>query len=140
MIAKLISFFVLLTVSYAVIVFVVPEFADQYGNTDINTRIRLIKDLSLNYASGSQSPVSLADKLLGTGKSLIDETKQTADQIQLALDEKKQQAKKAAESAQKAYDAVSQARQDFQNLTSLSGSSQSTLSGSTAVTLSGSIQ
>ena len=130
MFAKLISFFILIAVSYTVVVFVAPGFADSYGSVELNTKIRTIKDLSLNYASGSESPSSLADKVLGTGKSLIDETKQTAEQIQLTLDEKKEQVQKAAESAQKAYDATLKAKEDFQNLTNFSGSSQTSVSGS----------
>ena len=130
MIVKFISFFILIAASYTVVVFVTPEFADTYGSVELNTKIRTLKDMSLNYASGSETPSSLADRVLDTGKSLIDETRETADQIQLTIDTKTEQAKKATESAQKAYDATLKAREDFRNLTNFSGSVQVGASGS----------
>lgn len=129
MFSKLIAFILLIAWVYIVAVFVVPREADQYGNPELNTKIRTIKDMSLNYASGTESPASLADKLMTTGKDLVDESKQTADHIQSTLNEKTEQAKAAAASAQKAYDAVEQAKKDFQNLTNFSGSTQVSVSG-----------
>lgn len=130
MFSKLIAFVLLLAGLYIVAVFVIPATADQYGNTVFNAKIRTIKDMSLIYTSGSESPASLADKLMTTGKWIADETRQTADQIQSTLTEKTEQAKAAAASAQKAYDAVEQAKKDFQNLTNFSGSTQVSASGS----------
>ncbi len=130
MFSKFIAFILLFAGLYIVAVFVLPVQADQYGDTELNAKIRNIKDMSLSYASGSESPASLADKLMITGKSVIDETTKTADHIQSTLTEKTEQAKRAAESAQKAYDAVEQAKRDFQNLTNFSGSTQVSVSGS----------
>ncbi len=130
MFSKLIAFILLLAGLYIVAVFALPREADQYGNPELNAKIRNIKDMSLNYASGSDSPASLADKLMTTGKGIMDETRDTANQIQSTVTEKTEQAKKAAESAQKAYDAVEQAKKDLQNLTNFSGGTQVVASGS----------
>jgi methyl-accepting chemotaxis protein len=130
MFSKLIAFILLLAGLYIVAVFAIPREADQYGNPDLNAKIRNIKDMSLNYASGSDSPASLADKLMMTSKDLVDETNKTAEHIQSTLSEKAEQAKRAADSAQKAYDAVEQAKKDIQNLTNFSGGTQTVASGS----------
>ncbi len=127
MLAKLIAFFLLIGWSYVLSVFVVPDMADQYGNTELNAKIRIIKDQSLNYASGSESPTSLAEKVLNTSKNLVDETKQTVENTQKVVTEKTEQAKKAAESVEKAYNALEEAKTDIKNLTNFSGAS---LSGS----------
>lgn len=121
MLAKLLSLILIPIVSYVLAVFVVPETADKYGNIELNTKIRTIKHKSLQYASGSESPSSLADKVIGTGKSILDEAKQTVNQTQEVITEKTEQTKRAAESAQKAYDALEQAKTDFQTLTTMSG-------------------
>lgn len=123
MITKLLALILLPVVSYILAIFVIPETADKYGDAEINAKIRNIKDQSLQYASGSESPASLADKVLTTGKDIIEETKQTVNQTQDVIADKTEQAKKAAESAQKAYDALEQAKSDFQKLTTMSGSS-----------------
>lgn len=130
MFSKLIAFILLLAGLYIVAVFALPREADQYGNPELNAKIRNIKDMSLNYASGSDSPASLADKLMTTGKEIMDETRDTANQIQSTVTEKTEQAKAAAASAQKAYDAVEQAKKDLQNLTNFSGGTQVVASGS----------
>jgi ElaB/YqjD/DUF883 family membrane-anchored ribosome-binding protein len=131
MFSKLIAFVLLLAGIYILAVFAIPKEADQYGNPDLNAKIRTIKDMSLNYASGTESPASLADKLMTTGKDLVDESRETIEHTEQVLTEKTEQAKRAAESAQKAYDAVEQAKKDFQNLTNFSGSTQVSVSGST---------
>jgi ElaB/YqjD/DUF883 family membrane-anchored ribosome-binding protein len=131
MFSKLIAFVLLLVGIYILAVFAIPKEADQYGNPDLNAKIRTIKDMSLNYASGTESPASLADKLMTTGKDLVDESRETIEHTEKVLTEKTEQAKRAAESAQKAYDAVEQAKKDFQNLTNFSGSTQVSVSGST---------
>ncbi len=82
MFSKLIAFILLLVGLYIVAVFAIPAAADQYGNPLFNAKIRTIKDMSLSYASGSESPTSLADKILNTGKNIVDETTQTVDAIQ----------------------------------------------------------
>jgi methyl-accepting chemotaxis protein len=130
MFSKLIAFILLLAGVYIIAVFAIPVTADQYGNPEFNAKIRNIKDMSLNYASGSESPTSLMNKIITTWNGIADETRQTADQIQSTLTEKTEQAKRAAESAQKAYDAVEQAKKDFQNLTNFSGATQVSISGS----------
>jgi methyl-accepting chemotaxis protein len=131
MFSKLIAFVLLLAGIYILAVFAIPKEADQYGNPDLNAKIRTIKDMILNYASGTESPASLADKLMTTGKDLVDESRETIEHTEQVLTEKTEQAKRAAESAQKAYDAVEQAKKDFQNLTNFSGSTQVSVSGST---------
>lgn len=155
MFIKFIAFISLLGGSYLLSVFVLPEVADQYGNKELNAKIRDIKEKSLHFASGSDSAWSIADKIfdvskwiaieaqvklasgaeitnsvIDTGRVFIDETKQTLENTEQVLTEKTEQAKKAAESAQKAYEATQQAKIDFQNLTNFSGSAQTSISGS----------
>lgn len=155
MFAKLSAFVLLIFIIYTLSIFLIPDIADQYGNKDFNTKIRDIKDKSLQFASGSDSASSIADKVFGvskwivegakeklasgaeitntvmdTSKVFIDETRQTLENTEKVITEKTEQAKKAAESAQKAYDAVEQAKQDFQNLTNFSGSTNTAVSGS----------
>jgi hypothetical protein len=130
MFSKLIAFIILVASVYIIAVFVVPREADQYGNPDLNKKIRTIKEKSLSYTSGSESPASLAEKLMMTGKDLVDESRETIEHTEKVLTEKAEQAKAAATSAQKAYDAVEQAKKDFQNLTNFSGASQVSISGS----------
>lgn len=155
MFSKFIAFIFLLAGIYLLSIFVMPELSDQYGSKDINTRIRDIKDKSLNFASGSDSAKSIAEKILDaskgattelksiiasgsevkdsildTSKQFIEEGKQTIETTEQIITEKTEQAKKAAESAQSAYDAVEKAKKDFENLTNFSGSTQVTISGS----------
>ncbi len=139
---------------YVLSIFFFPDIADQYWNKDINTKVRNIKDMSLQFASGSDSATSIADKirdtsrwiaettkekfasgsditntLMDTGKVFIDETKQTLEHSEQVITEKTEQAKKAAESVQKAYEATQQAKKDLNNLTNFSESIQTTVSG-----------
>lgn len=156
MFSKFIAFIFLVIWVYIISIFFAPEFADQYWNQSLNTAIRSLKDQSLQFATGSESPSSIADKIINvtqwiatdakqkiasgseltntvidSGKILIDEGKQTLEHSEKVLTEKAEQARKAAESAQKAYEATQQAKQDFQNLTNFSWSIWSVLSGST---------
>jgi hypothetical protein len=66
MFSKLIAFILLLAGVYIIAVFAIPVTADQYGNPEFNAKIRNIKDMSLNYASGSESPTSLMNKIITT--------------------------------------------------------------------------
>ena len=152
---KLIAFVFLVIWVYTISVFLAPEFADQYWNQSLNNTLRGLKDQSLQFATGSESPSSIADRIIDvtqwiasdakqkiasgseltntvidSGKMIIDEGKQTLEHSEKLLNEKTEQAKKAAESAQRAYEATQQAKKDFQNLTDFSGSLWLSSSGS----------
>lgn len=107
---------------YVLSIFIVPDMADQYGNTYLNTRIRTIKETSLHFASWGESATSIADKVIDTGKDLIDETKKTTENIQSTVTQKSEQAKEAMDSVERLYDATKEAKKDIQNLTNFSGS------------------
>jgi methyl-accepting chemotaxis protein len=131
MFARLLWIFLLLSVSYILLVFAAPDFADTYGNSEINAKIRVIKEHSLNLGSTGWSPNSLWDELTGKAsefasgsKQFVDTTKQTVEQIQTTVTEKTEQVKKATESVQKAVDAVNSAKSDIEKVTTFSGTSR----------------
>ena len=124
MFSKLIAFIFLLTGFYVLSVFVFPDIADHYGNKDINNKIRTIKDQSLDYASWSESPTSLAEKLIQTSKDMVNETEQTIQNTQKIVTEKTEQVQKTADSVQKAYNAIEEAKTNITNLTNLSGATK----------------
>lgn len=119
MIIKLLALGLTLGMSYILTVFFVPEFADKYGNIALNTKIRDIKNASLEFASGSDTPASLIDKLTGTSKEYIDETVKTYENIQNTVSGKLQDVKSAADSVEKAYQAVNDAKADIQKVVNI---------------------
>lgn len=128
MFSRLIGLIFLLAAGYLLVVFAAPDIADQYGNKELNAKIRAIKEQSLSFGSGELSPSSLFDELTGKAtefasgtKQLIDESKQTVNQIQTTVTEKTEQVKQAADSVQKAIDAVNTAKDDVQKVTTFSG-------------------
>lgn len=128
MFIRLIWFIVFLAASYVLAVFSAPDFADKYGNKEVNAKIRTIKEHSLSLGSGELSPSSLWSELTGKAnefasgtRQLVDESKQTVNQIQTTVTEKTEQVKQAADSVQKAIDAVNTAKNDVQKVTTLSG-------------------
>lgn len=128
MLSRIIWFIILIVAAYLLLVFVSPDFADKYGNKDINTKIRNIKDQSLRMSSDESFSTSLWNEITGKTeqfasgtKQFVDETKETMDHIQSTLSEKTEQVKQATDSVQKAYDAVNTAKNDIQKLSSFSG-------------------
>lgn len=150
MFSKIFAIIILIVIVYWVSIFVFPELSDTYWHKNLNTKIRDIKNKSLQFASGSDSAWSLMDKvidlslwatsdlggiiaswsqmkdtLIDTSKQFVEEWKQTIENTEQVITEKTEQAKKAAESAKKAYEAVDQAKKDFQNFTNFSGAANS---------------
>ncbi len=112
MFARLISFIVLLGVIALLVIFLAPEFADQYGNKDINTRIRTFKS-SVESETWS---ASLYDQFRSKASSSIEEVNSTAKNIQNTFTTKTEQVKSAADSVQNAYSAVEKAKDDLRKL------------------------
>jgi hypothetical protein len=121
MFARLIAFLLLCSVGYTVFVFVAPEKADTIGNKTLNTKIRTLKNVLLTQDPSLQNPKSIVEMFVSGAQNTIKETTDTYTHIETTVKEKVEQAQKTADSVQKAYDAVEQAKKDIQNLTNLSG-------------------
>lgn len=139
MFSRLLAFIVLVISGYVLLVFFLPEIADRYGNKEFNSKIRTIKEQSLTIWSWNETPDSLwkdfsskAEEIRDSGQQFIDDSRKTATQIQSTIEEKSTQAQQAAESVEKAYDAVNTAKTDIERLTTFSWTVLS--SGATTVT------
>lgn len=51
MFSRLLAFIILIVSGYILLVFLLPEIADQYGNKELNVKIRNIKEQSLMIGS-----------------------------------------------------------------------------------------
>lgn len=116
MIWKLISLTLLGAILYILSVFFYPQFADQYWDPEINAKIREYKNLSLEFASGWENPISIIDKLKNNSEDYIYETKRTYENIQNTISGKVQDVKTAADSVEKAYQAVNAAKQNIEKV------------------------
>lgn len=116
MIARIIALLLLLSVSYVLWVFLAPDFMDIYGDSDINAKIREYKDLSLRFSSGASTPESLVEQITRSSQVYIDETRRTYENIENTISGKIQDVQVAADSVQKAYEAINEAKSDIQNV------------------------
>ncbi|NRH21489.1 hypothetical protein HOO68_05620 [Candidatus Gracilibacteria bacterium] len=117
MLTRIVGFIVILVTLYLMLVFVAPNFADQYGDKDINAKIRNIKNQSLDFASGSDSPVSLFEKIKGSTTLYIEDTKNTVKGIEATVNTKVIQAQEAKVAVENAYSGVVDATQKIKALT-----------------------
>ena len=121
---RFIAFLILLSTTYALGVFFVPETMNTYWSKPLNEFLQKLKSQSLQLSSWSVSPDSLFSQISSGAKSLFDETKDTLETVKQTTTEKVEQVKKTTESVQSAYDAVQSAKKDIENLTRLTGSTQ----------------
>ncbi len=117
MFSRLIWFIVLTAFSYILCVFAIPSIADQYGDPIINAKIRNIKNLSLQFASGWDSAGSLIDKIKNTATPYIDDTKKAVEDINSTVNNKVNQVGEAANAVQSAYSGVIDAKNKIEKLT-----------------------
>lgn len=117
MFVRLFGSVVILVTLYLMLVFVAPNLADQYGDRDINAKIRNIKNQSLEFASGSDSPVSLFEKIKGSATPYIEDTKNTVKWIEATVNTKVIQAQEAKVAVENAYSGVVDATQKIKALT-----------------------
>lgn len=117
MLIRLVSFIIILVTLYLMLVFVAPNIADQYGNKDFNTKIRNIKNESLEFASGSDSPVSLFEKMKNSVTPVIEDTKNTVKDIETTVNTKVIQAQEAKVAVENAYSGFVDATQKIKALT-----------------------
>lgn len=136
MFSRLFAFIILVLAGYAILVFIAPDFADKYGDTTINAKLRNIKEASLSLWSGWEDPISVWEDISGRttliasgSKQFMQDAKQTADFAQSTITEKTEQIKQAANSVEKAYNAVNAAKNDIQKAASLSGITTLSASG-----------
>jgi flagellar hook-basal body complex protein FliE len=118
MFARLILLGFITSIIYILWVFSFPDFIDTYGNTSLNAKIREYKQLSLDFASGSENPTSLVEKLTNTSQKYINETKETYSTLENTVSGKIQDVKVAADSVEKAYTAINEAKDNINNVIS----------------------
>ncbi len=116
MFSRLIGLILFLIFSYILLVFVLPDIADQYWDKDINTKIRNIKNTSLQFASGSHSTGSLFTTIHSTVMPLVDETQKTVQQINTTITTKVQQVQETSNAIQSAYSGVIDAKNKIESL------------------------
>jgi hypothetical protein len=117
MFARLISLIGIFVIVYVMLVFLSPNIADQYWDKDINAKIREFKDQTLHFASGSEDPKSLFEKVKSNTDTYIKETKEQAKELETTVNTKIEQAKEASNAVQNAYSGVIDAKQKIQILT-----------------------
>ena len=117
MFSRLIWLIAVIGFSYLLLVFALPSIADQYWDKDINAKIRNIKDASLQFASGSDSPQSLYNKIQSTAIPYVQNAKDTIDTINVTTTNKINQVKDAASAVESAYSGVVDAKNKIQGLT-----------------------
>ncbi len=117
MFSRLVGLIAVIGFSYLLLVFALPSVADQYWDKSINTRIRNIKDASLQFASGSDSAESLLGKIQNSATPYIEDTQKTVRDINVRITDKINQVQDVANSVETAYSGVIYATQKIQNLT-----------------------
>ena len=120
MFARILGFLFFIGGIYLLMVFATPQIADQYGDADINAKIRNIKNASLQIASGSESPQSLIQNIKKTAKPYVQDLETTVQTTTNTLQKKTEQVQDAAEAVGTAYDAVKTATNKVQNVTDFS--------------------
>ncbi len=117
MFSKLLGSIIIISVLYIMFVFIAPAIADQYWNKEINTKIREYKNKSLEFASGSDSPSSLFEKIKSTSNTYIDATATELKKIEQTVNTKVNQVKDAWSAIETAYSGVIDAKNKIQILT-----------------------
>jgi hypothetical protein len=117
MFSRLFGFLIIIGLSYLMLIFIIPTTADQYWNKELNTKIREYKNISLQFASGSDTPISLFDKLKGGTQVFIQDTKNNIQGLETSVDSKVKQVHEASIAVENAYSGVIDATQKIQNLT-----------------------
>ncbi len=117
MFSRLFAGLFVLWMLYILWIFALPNIADQYWNKEINAKIRNIKDASLQFASGSDTPISLFEKIKWTATSYFDESKNTVKNIETTVNTKVSQAKDATVAVENAYSGVIDAANKIKILT-----------------------
>ncbi len=101
-------------------VFVKPDIADQYGDKELNAKIRALKDSSLKIGSWSALSGSLFENITNTSKNVIEEGTRTINQIETTVKQKTEEVRDTANSVQDAVNAVNAAKSKVENLTNFS--------------------
>ncbi len=116
MFSRLFGSILIAGILYGMLVFVAPDLADQYGNRDINAKIREYKDKSLHFASGSSASGTLFDNIKWTATSYLDETKKNIEWFQITVNTKVSQVQEVWLAIESAYSGVMDAKRKIQNL------------------------
>ncbi|MBC7498734.1 hypothetical protein H7170_03770 [Candidatus Gracilibacteria bacterium] len=117
MFSRLIGFIAVVAFSYLLGVFALPSISDQYGDPILNAKIRNIKNVSLQFASGGDSAGSIVDKIKNTATPYIDDTKKAVEDINSTINNKVNQVQEAANAVQNAYSGVIDAKNKIENFT-----------------------
>ena len=117
MLSRLFALVCIIVLLYIMWVFLLPNIADQYGDKSLNAKIRDFKNQSLQFASWSDTPQSLFEKVKSNTDTYIKETKEQAKELETTVNTKIEQAKEASNAVQNAYSGVIDAKQKIQVLT-----------------------
>ncbi len=117
MLSRLFAGIFIVWMLYILLIFLLPNIADQYWSKEINTKIRDFKNQSLQYASWSDTPQSLFQKIKWTTSSYFDESKNTVKTIETTVNTKVNQAKDATAAVENAYSGVVDAANKIKILT-----------------------
>lgn len=116
MLARIVGFICFIIGIYVLLVFSAPEFADRYGSTSLNNRLRTLKDASLQFATGAEDPRSLIDRIGQWTQSAFDDTKKKVDEVNKAVDTKIEQVKQVGTAVWEVYDSVKNTTDTVGNL------------------------
>lgn len=116
MLARIIGLIFFLGGIYILLIFLSPEIADQYGNKEINTKIRNIKNYSLDMSSGSTDPKSLIDNLTNAGKNVMSDAEKVTKDITHTVDIKVKQVQQATDAVGDAVGSVKTATHAIKNV------------------------
>lgn len=117
MFTKLFGSIFILSIIYVLFIFVAPATADTYWNKNFNAKIREFKNQTLQFASGSDTPTSLFEKIKGTSTTFIKDTKDNIQGLETSVDVKVKQVHEASVAIENAYSGVMDATQKIQNIT-----------------------
>lgn len=117
MFSRFIGLILLIASSYVLLIFAAPSLADQYWNPELNAKIRKYKDQSLQFASGSDTPQSLIEKITDATTSYIEDTKKVVEDVNTTISNKVDQVQDASVAVQSAYSGVVDAAKKIQGLT-----------------------
>ncbi len=114
MLSRLFALIIIFVSVYLLGVFLLPSFADKYGNASYNKTIREFKSKLEKEPTTSGS---IYESIKDSTRAYVDESKSTVDQIQKTVRQKTQEVKNTVTSVQDAYTAMEKAKNDLQKLT-----------------------
>ncbi len=107
----------IICILYILFIFIAPDISDIYWNKEINTKIRDIKNKSLQLSSEWDSTLSIFEKIKWTTNTYFNESKNTIKNIETTVNTKVDQVKDVSVAVENAYSGVVDLAQKIQILT-----------------------